>query len=46
MHNPVATGLRNFFVPILIRIPAFARRLLRSVAGYDTPPPVWIDGAQ
>jgi 2-polyprenyl-6-methoxyphenol hydroxylase-like FAD-dependent oxidoreductase len=46
MHHPVATGLRNFFVPLLIRMPVFAKRLLRSVAGYDTPPPVWIDGAQ
>ncbi|WP_455873460.1 FAD-dependent oxidoreductase [Rhizobium yanglingense] len=46
MHHPVATGLRNFFAPLLIRVPGFARRFLRSVAGYDTPPPVWIDGAQ
>ncbi|PKA43099.1 monooxygenase [Rhizobium sullae] len=46
MHHPVATGLRNFFAPLLIRIPGITRRILRSVAGYDTPPPVWIDDAQ
>ncbi|NNH33504.1 FAD-dependent monooxygenase, partial [Rhizobium sp. SEMIA 4085] len=46
MHHPVATGLRNFFAPLLIRVPGFARRFLRSVAGYEPQPPVWSDGAQ
>lgn len=46
MENPMAIGLRNLVVPILLRVPPIARRLLRAVAGYDTPLPVWIDGAE
>jgi 2-polyprenyl-6-methoxyphenol hydroxylase-like FAD-dependent oxidoreductase len=46
MRNPVATGLRNVFTPIAVRIPFVASRLLRGIAGYDTPPPPWIDGAK
>jgi 2-polyprenyl-6-methoxyphenol hydroxylase-like FAD-dependent oxidoreductase len=46
MRNPVVTGLRNALMPIAVRIPFVADRLLRGIAGYDTPPPPWIDGAQ
>jgi hypothetical protein len=46
MRNPVATKLRNMLAPLAVRIPFVANRLLRGVAGYDTPPPPWIDGAQ
>ncbi|NLS04710.1 FAD-dependent monooxygenase [Rhizobium sp. P32RR-XVIII] len=46
MRNPVVTGLRNVLSPIAVRIPFVANRLLRGIAGYDTPPPPWIDGAQ
>lgn len=46
MKNPLVIGLRNLFVPIVLRIPPLTKRLLRSVAGYDTPPPPWIAGAE
>ncbi|MDR7144533.1 NAD(P)/FAD-dependent oxidoreductase [Rhizobium sp. BE258] len=46
MRNPVVTGLRNALMPIAVRIPFVADRLLRGIAGYDTPPPPWIDGAK
>lgn len=45
MRNPVVTGLRNALMPIAARTPFVANRLLRGIAGYDTPPPPWIDGA-
>jgi 2-polyprenyl-6-methoxyphenol hydroxylase-like FAD-dependent oxidoreductase len=44
MRNRLAISIRNLAVPVLFRLPAFQRRLLTGVAGYDTPPP-WIDGA-
>jgi 2-polyprenyl-6-methoxyphenol hydroxylase-like FAD-dependent oxidoreductase len=46
MKNPVTIALRNIIAPLLVRIPAFSRNMLRGVAGYDTPPPPWIEGAQ
>jgi 2-polyprenyl-6-methoxyphenol hydroxylase-like FAD-dependent oxidoreductase len=45
MRNRLAISIRNLAVPVLFRLPAFQRRLLTGVAGYDTPPPPWIDGA-
>jgi hypothetical protein len=45
MSNPLAISMRNLAVPVLFRLPAFSRKLLRGVAGYDTPSPPWIDGA-
>ncbi|WP_283194314.1 NAD(P)/FAD-dependent oxidoreductase [Rhizobium sp. AN80A] len=45
MRNRLAISIRNLAVPVLFRLPAFQRRLLNGVAGYDTPPPPWIDGA-
>lgn len=45
MSNPVAISIRNLAVPVLFGIPAFSRKLLRGIAGYDTPSPPWIDGA-
>ncbi len=45
MSNPVAISIRNLAVPVLFRLPAFSRKLLRGIAGYDTPSPPWIDGA-
>jgi len=46
MRNPVVTELRNALMPIAVRIPFVADRLLRGIAGYDTPSPPWIDGAK
>ncbi|MDI7863807.1 FAD-dependent monooxygenase [Rhizobiaceae bacterium n13] len=46
MKNPLLIGLRNRIVPMLLRIPPIGTRLLRGVAGYDTPPPPWIAGAE
>lgn len=46
MKNGLVIGLRNLIVPIALRIPSIRKRLLRSVAGYDTPPPPWIAGAE
>lgn len=45
MSNPLAISIRNLAVPVLFRLPAVSRKLLRGVAGYDTPSPPWIDGA-
>jgi len=46
MKNPVATALRDVAAPLLFRVPAVRRLLLRSIAGYDTPKPPWIDWAE
>jgi 2-polyprenyl-6-methoxyphenol hydroxylase-like FAD-dependent oxidoreductase len=45
MRNPLAISIRNLAVPVLFRLPAVSRKLLRGVSGYDTPSPPWIDGA-
>ncbi|OWW03326.1 monooxygenase [Rhizobium sp. R72] len=45
MSNPIAIAIRNLAVPLILRIPAFSQKLLRSVSGYDTQSPPWIDGA-
>ncbi|WP_160009556.1 NAD(P)/FAD-dependent oxidoreductase [Rhizobium sp. 18055] len=45
MRNPLAISIRNIAVPVLFRLPAVSRKLLRGVSGYDTPSPPWIDGA-
>ncbi len=46
MQHPASIGIRNVLVPMAFRIPPLGKRLLRSVAGYDTPPPPWIAGAE
>lgn len=46
MKNPLATGIRDIAAPLLFVVPAVRRLLLRSVAGYDTPRPPWIDWAE
>ncbi len=46
MQNPLAVATRNFLAPLLLRFGPFRRQLLRSVAGYDTPKPPWIDWAE
>ncbi|CCM77007.1 FAD-dependent oxidoreductase [Rhizobium mesoamericanum] len=45
MRNPVAITIRDLAAPLILRIPAFSQKLLRSVSGYDTQSPPWIDGA-
>ena len=45
MQQPLATALRDRLVPLLFRVPAVRRLLLRSIAGYDTAKPPWISGA-
>ncbi|MBW9116725.1 FAD-dependent monooxygenase [Rhizobium cauense] len=45
MSNRVAIAIRNLAAPLMLRIPAFSQNLLRSVSGYDTQSPPWIDGA-
>ncbi|MDQ0561414.1 2-polyprenyl-6-methoxyphenol hydroxylase-like FAD-dependent oxidoreductase [Rhizobium mesoamericanum] len=45
MRNPVAIAIRDLAAPLILRIPAFSQKLLRSVSGYDTQSPPWIDGA-
>lgn len=46
MENPVMTAVRDAAAPLLFGVPAVRRLLLRSVAGYDTPKPAWIDWAE
>jgi 2-polyprenyl-6-methoxyphenol hydroxylase-like FAD-dependent oxidoreductase len=46
MKNPIATGIRDIAAPMLFAVPAVRRLLLRSVTGYDTPRPPWIDWAE
>ncbi|MGN6774435.1 FAD-dependent oxidoreductase [Rhizobium sp.] len=46
MQRPLAVVARNFFAPLLLRFGPIRRTLLRSVAGYDTPKPPWIDWAE
>ncbi len=46
MRNPLAIAARNLFAPLLLRFGPARRTLLRSVAGYDTPRPPWIDWAE
>jgi len=45
MRNRTAIAMRNLAAPLILRIPAFSQKLLRSVSGYDTQSPPWIDGA-
>ncbi len=45
MTNPASIAIRNLAAPLIFRIPAFSQKLLRSVSGYDTQSPPWIDGA-
>ncbi|SCB08628.1 FAD-dependent oxidoreductase [Rhizobium hainanense] len=46
MENPLAIAARNLFAPLFLRFGPARRTLLRSVAGYDTPRPPWIDWAE
>ncbi|NLS20785.1 FAD-dependent monooxygenase [Rhizobium sp. P40RR-XXII] len=46
MRNPLAIAARNLFAPLFLRFRPARRTLLRSVAGYDTPRPPWIDWAE
>ena len=46
MKNPLAIAMRNLFAPSLLRFGPARRRLLHSIAGYDTPRPPWIDWAE
>jgi 2-polyprenyl-6-methoxyphenol hydroxylase-like FAD-dependent oxidoreductase len=46
MKSPLATAVRDRLVPLLFRLPPVRRLLLRSIAGYDTPRPPWIDWAE
>ncbi|AYG66657.1 MULTISPECIES: NAD(P)/FAD-dependent oxidoreductase [unclassified Rhizobium] len=46
MRNPLAIAARNLFAPLFLRFRSARRTLLRSVAGYDTPRPPWIDWAE
>ncbi|WP_184703812.1 NAD(P)/FAD-dependent oxidoreductase [Rhizobium lusitanum] len=46
MTNPLAIAARNFFAPLLLGFGPVRRALLRSIAGYDTPRPPWIDWAE
>ncbi|MGY5775484.1 FAD-dependent oxidoreductase [Rhizobium sp. LEGMi135b] len=46
MQSPLAVAARNFLAPLLLRFAPIRRTLLRSVAGYDTPRPPWIDWAE
>lgn len=46
MSNPVLIALRDFVAPLLVKIPPLRRKILHGIAGYDTPSPPWIDGAQ
>ncbi|KAA1182881.1 FAD-dependent monooxygenase [Rhizobium tropici] len=46
MRNPLAIAVRNLFAPLFLRFGSARRTLLRSVAGYDTPRPPWIDWAE
>lgn len=42
MRNPVAIAVRNTVLPLVARIPALRRRMVTSVAGFDTPAPPWL----
>ncbi|TIX88717.1 NAD(P)/FAD-dependent oxidoreductase [Rhizobium sp. P44RR-XXIV] len=46
MTNPLAIAMRNLIAPLVLRFGPARRVLLRSVAGYDTPKPPWIDWAE
>ena len=46
MTNPLAIEARNLLAPLLLRFGPARLALLRSVAGYDTPKPPWIDWAE
>lgn len=46
MQSPLAVAARNVLAPLLLRFGPIRRTLLRSVAGYDTPKPPWIDWAE
>ncbi|NTJ67194.1 FAD-dependent monooxygenase [Agrobacterium rhizogenes] len=46
MQSPLAVAARNFLAPLLLHFGPMRRKLLRSVAGYDTPKPPWIDWAE
>ena len=46
LKNPLLTGLRALFMPLLPSIPGFTAAALRNVSGQDTPPPPWIPGAR
>jgi 2-polyprenyl-6-methoxyphenol hydroxylase-like FAD-dependent oxidoreductase len=46
MKNPALAAVRDVAAPLLFAVPAVRRLLLRSVAGYDTLRPPWIDWAE
>ena len=46
MGNSFAARLRDFAAPLVLGLPVAGGLLLRSVAGYDTPKPPWIDWAE
>ncbi len=46
MRHPLALAFRDRLVPLVFRMPVVRRLLLRSVAGYNTSRPPWIDWAE
>jgi 2-polyprenyl-6-methoxyphenol hydroxylase-like FAD-dependent oxidoreductase len=46
MGDSFAARFRDFAAPLVLGLPVASGLLLRSVAGYDTPKPPWIDWAE
>ena len=42
LRNRAATAARGFLLPLAFRVPAVRHKVLRAIAGHDTPHPPWL----